>query len=92
MPGAKGFQDEAARGGPGVALVCPIGDALQEPLWTSGPGCNRGFHSGLNAVYAALIARHKGLQPACDAMDAAWARILDIKWPAGLAGEGSGGL
>jgi hypothetical protein len=40
----------SSTGGVG-GLVLPIGDALQEPLWTSGLGINRGFHSGLNAAH-----------------------------------------
>lgn len=90
-----GTQDEAVKAGGSSAvagMVFPIGDALQEPLWTSGLGINRGFHSGLNAVYAALVARHQGLPAACKAMDAAWARMLAINWPSGLAGEGSKGI
>ena len=83
---------KAAGNGAAAGLVFPIGDALQEPLWTSGLGVNRGFHSGLNAVYAALVARHQGLPAACNAMDAAWARMLAINWPSGLAGEGSKGI
>ena len=79
----------SSTGGVG-GLVLPIGDALQEPLWTSGLGINRGFHSGLNA--AALVARQQGLPAACAAMDTAWARMLDINWPSGLAGEGSKGI
>ena len=88
-----GTPDEAAKAGSsGAAIVCPIGDALQEPLWTSGLGINRGFHGGLNAVYAALCARHQGVGAACTEMDKAWARMLAINWPFKLAGEGSQGL
>lgn len=90
--GTKDQAAQAASGTAGTGLVCPIGDALQEPLWTSGLGINRGFHSGLNAVYGALLHQHRGLPAACVAMDAAWARMLAINWPSGLAGEGSKGI
>lgn len=74
----------AGKIGDGCALVCPIGDALQEPVWTSGLGVNRGFHGGLNAVYTALCARHRGVPAACVAADKAWGRMLAINWPCGL--------
>lgn len=92
--GAKDAAVKAAGSSAGGfgGLVLPIGDALQEPLWTSGLGINRGFHAGLNAVYAALVARQQGLPAACAAMDTAWARMLKINWPSGLAGEGSKGI
>ena len=35
------------------ALVLPVGDALQNPFWPQGLGVNRGFHSSLDAVWAA---------------------------------------
>ena len=73
--------------GGGAALVCPIGDALQEPVWTSGLGVNRGFHGGINAVYTACVARHKGLQAACGEMEKAWSKLLAVNWPAGIATE-----
>lgn len=88
---SDGTPDEAARaaaaGAGAAALACPIGDALQEPVWTSGLGVNRGFHGGLNAVYACLCARHRGLPAACAELDAAWRRMLQIGWPSGLATE-----
>jgi len=43
------------------ALVMPVGDALMEPFWPQGLGSNRGFHTALNAVNAALWAREQGL-------------------------------
>ena len=85
---ADGTQEHAKAAGSvgaGAALVCPIGDALQEPVWTSGLGVNRGFHGGLNAVYAAACARHRGLPEACAEADKAWRRMLAINWPAGIA-------
>jgi len=90
--GSKDEAAKAASAGAGAAIVCPIGDALQEPLWTSGLGVNRGFHGGLNAVYAAVCARHKGLPAACAEIDKAWAAMLAKNWPSGLAGEGSKGM
>ena len=83
-------QAEAANAGAigeGAALVFPIGDALQEPIWTSGLGVNRGFHGGLNAVYTALCARQRGVPAAVGEADKAWARMLAISWPSGLATE-----
>jgi hypothetical protein len=77
---------------PGTAIVCPIGDALWEPLWTSGLGINRGFHTALNAVHAAVCVERKGVPAACAAMDATWKKMLSMTWPSGLAGAGSGGL
>jgi len=87
---ADGTPDEAAKAGAigaGAALVFPIGDALQEPVWTSGLGVNRGFHGGLNAVYVAACARHGALPAACAEADKAWARMLAITWPSGIATE-----
>ena len=72
-------------GGRDQILVTRVGDALQEPIWTSGLGVNRGFHGGLNAVYAAACARHRGLPEACAEADKAWRRMLAINWPAGIA-------
>jgi hypothetical protein len=79
-------------GGPGSGLVFPVGDALQEPLWTSGLGVNRGFHGGLNAVFAALCAREKGVKCAMESIQASFRAIVhDISWgDGGLAGGGSG--
>lgn len=34
-------------------LIFPIGDAAQNPFWPQGLGVNRGFHSALDAVWAA---------------------------------------
>eukprot|EP00930_Biecheleria_cincta_P084926 TRINITY_DN74352_c0_g1_i1.p1 TRINITY_DN74352_c0_g1~~TRINITY_DN74352_c0_g1_i1.p1 ORF type:complete len:628 (+),score=85.55 TRINITY_DN74352_c0_g1_i1:77-1960(+) len=48
----------AAEAGNGLpALVMPVGDAYMEPFWVQGLGTNRGFHTGLNAVSAAVAAR-----------------------------------
>jgi len=38
-------------------MVMPVGDALMEPFWPQGLGSNRGFHTALNAIFAALWAR-----------------------------------
>merc|ERR1740121_2387719 len=82
--------DEAAKI-PGSATVFPVGDALQEPLWTSGLGVNRGFHGGLNAVYGALLAREKGIPAAVDEVARSYSCMLDMQWGDGrLAGGGSG--
>merc|ERR1712050_151616 len=73
------------------ATVFPVGDALQEPLWTSGLGVNRGFHSALNAVYAALLAREKNIVSAMDNIAHSYACTRGMKWGDGrLAGGGSG--
>lgn len=39
------------------SLVFPVGDAIMEPFWPQGLGMNRGVHTCLNAVYAALVFR-----------------------------------
>jgi len=36
-------------------IVIHIGDTIQNPFWPQGLGVNRGFHSSLDAVYAAYI-------------------------------------
>jgi hypothetical protein len=41
----------------GDLLVLPVGDALQNPFWPQGLGVNKGFHSALDGVAAALV-RH----------------------------------
>merc|ERR1712060_143237 len=46
------------------ACVMPIGDALIEPFWPQGLGSNRGFHTALNAVFAALCAREQCMENA----------------------------
>ncbi|KAI8822657.1 uncharacterized protein EV422DRAFT_566332 [Fimicolochytrium jonesii] len=38
-----------------TAVVLPIGDAFQNPFWPQGLGINRGFHTSLDAVYAAHL-------------------------------------
>merc|ERR1712241_1505266 len=73
------------------ATVFPVGDALQEPLWTSGLGVNRGFHSALNAVYAALLARERNIASAMENIVQSYACTRGMKWGDGrLAGGGSG--
>jgi hypothetical protein len=80
-----------ASAGPGTAMVFPVGDSLQEPLWTSGLGVNRGFHGGLNAVYAALLAREQGCVAASSSIHESWDCMLKMQWGDGrLAGGGSG--
>lgn len=80
-----------AAGIPDTALVFPVGDALQQPLWTSGLGVNRGFHGGLNAVYAALLAREKRLVDAMSELANSWSTMSKMAWGDGrLAGGGSG--
>ena len=83
---------KAAAAEAGTAIVCPIGDALWEPLWTSGLGINRGFHTALNAVHAAALAHTAGVPAACGMMEATWKKMLSMSWPAGLAQASSGGL
>jgi len=77
------------------ALVLPVGDALQEPVWTQGLGINRGFHTAMNQAYACLLAREKGVvagvQESCKIHDA----TCKMKWGmghSGLAGSGSGSI
>merc|ERR1712045_827667 len=55
---------KSARGETKPALVMPVGDAMMEPFWPQGLGSNRGFHTALNAVWAALCARERGLPSA----------------------------
>jgi len=85
---------ENAQDGAGVsntALVFPVGDALQEPLWTSGLGVNRGFHGGLNAVWAAAIARKQNLRCAMSELSISWQKMQEMHWGDGrLVGGGSG--
>lgn len=84
--------DNTTLAGSGTALVLPIGDALQEPLWTSGLGVNRGFHGALNAVHAILCAREEGLTSARRSIQSSYQQMtVGIQWPSGLAGEGSKG-
>lgn len=75
------------------ALVLPVGDALQEPIWTQHLGINRGFHTGRNQAYAALLAREQspscGVAESCMLHDA----TVKMKWsqgPSGFGGSGSG--
>jgi hypothetical protein len=49
----------------GDLLVLPVGDALQNPFWPQGLGVNRGFHSALDGVAAALL-RHDDVERAID--------------------------
>ena len=44
--------------------VLPIGDSLLEPFWPQGLGSNRGFHSALDAVWAAHVLHESGLDAA----------------------------
>ena len=44
--------------------VFPVGDAILEPFWPQGLGSNRGFHSALDAVWAAHVAAEAGLDEA----------------------------
>ena len=85
---------QAAPGGV-CALVLPVGDALQEPVWTQGLGINRGFHTAMNQAFACLKAREIDLQAAvcesCTMHDA----VGCMRWGAGhsgLAGSGSGAI
>ena len=86
------------------ALVLPIGDALQEPVWTAGLGINRGFHTAMNQAYACLLAREtakSGASPYAN-LDAAvresclvHEKVGKMGWGvghAGLAGGGSGSV
>jgi len=87
-----------AGGNGGVqALVLPVGDALQEPIWTQGLGINRGFHTAMNQAYACLLARETrtgdpliaAVRESCAVHEAVW----KMKWGeghSGLAGSGSG--
>ena len=79
------------------ALVLPVGDALQEPIWTQGLGINRGFHTAMNQAYACLLARETrtgdpliaAVRESCAVHEA----VCKMKWGeghSGLAGSGSG--
>ena len=76
-----------------AALVLPVGDALQEPLWTEGLGVNRGVHNVLNQCFACLVAREsKSIKSGCEESKEAYRKLLNVKWGsggAGLAGAGS---
>lgn len=61
---SKGELVEKARAF-GDLLVLPIGDALQNPFWPQGLGINKGFHSAIDGVAAALL-RRDSLQRAID--------------------------
>jgi len=77
------------------ALVFPVGDALQEPVWTQGLGINRGFHTGMNQAYACLLAREKGAAPAVEESCKIHEATCKMKWGmghSGLAGSGGGDI
>lgn len=77
------------------ALVFPVGDALQEPIWTQGLGVNRGFHTGMNQAYACLLAREQGAVAAVNESCKIHEATCKIKWGmghSGLAGSGSGNI
>ena len=59
---ARGLCSEVARrlDGDGAPLVLPAGDAMQNPYWPQGLGVNRGFHNGLDAVWAVYLDLLKG--------------------------------
>merc|ERR1712151_1357247 len=82
---------EAVASESSAAVVYPVGDSLQEPLWTSGLGVNRGFHGGLNAVWSALVAREKGFKEAMADVQKGHDLMNKMQWGDGrLAGGGSG--
>ena len=90
---------EFLEGGPGgeQALVLPVGDALQEPIWTQGLGINRGFHTAMNQAYACLVAREtqerSPLAAAVRESCAVHEAVGKMKWGeghSGLAGSGPG--
>lgn len=56
--------DSVAALGAEGALAMPVGDALLEPFWPQGLGVNRGFHTAMNAVHAAHVARTEGAEAA----------------------------
>ena len=75
------------------ALVLPVGDALQEPIWTQGLGINRGFHTAMNQAYACLLARETGLAAAVRESCKVHEAVGRMAWGvgnSGLAGSGSG--
>ena len=93
------------RGHSGVhALILPVGDALQEPIWTQGLGINRGFHTAMNQAYACLLARETGgsgesaevnLEAAVRESCVVHEGVGKMKWGmghSGLAGSGSGSI
>ena len=55
---------EASAGFEAAVPVFPIGDSLLEPFWPQGLGSNRGFHSGLDAVWASHLLASEGLDAA----------------------------
>ena len=77
-----------------MALVLPVGDALQEPIWTQGLGINRGFHTAMNQAYACLVAREQAsLAAAVRESCAVQESVVKMRWGmghSGLAGSGSG--
>lgn len=81
------------------ALVLPVGDALQEPIWTQGLGINRGFHTAMNQAYTCVLARETrsgnpfeaAVRESCTVHEA----VNKMKWGeghSGLAGSGSGSI
>jgi len=44
--------------------ILPVGDSVMEPFWPQGLGSNRGFHTALDAVWAAHVQRTEGLEAA----------------------------
>jgi pimeloyl-ACP methyl ester carboxylesterase len=77
------------------ALALPVGDALQEPIWTQGLGINRGFHTAMNQAHACLLAREKGLEAAVYESCVVHEAVGKMRWGvghSGLAGSGSGSI
>ena len=78
-----------------LALVLPVGDALQEPVWTQGLGINRGFHTAMNQAYACLKAREANIAAAVHESCVVHEAVGQMRWGAGhsgLAGSGSGAI
>ena len=51
----------ASKGLGSLLPVFPVGDAAMEPFWPQGLGSNRGFHTALDAVWAAHVLQQQGL-------------------------------
>ena len=94
QPGVLAPADFLKGGHRGVhALVLPVGDALQEPVWTQGLGINRGFHTAMNQAHACLLAREKSLETGVRESVTVHESVGKMRWGmghSGLAGSGSG--
>ena len=77
----------------GLAQACPVfpvGDAVLEPFWPQGLGSNRGFHTALDAVWAAHVLATEGLQAAMLERNFWYDLVLQGPWQPGLLKPAAG--